>query len=229
MNQRRKAVVSPEVRASVQHAAAAASLQSPDNIVQPNSGIEKIIIDNSGNRGGLILAGAIALWSLWPQDLFPGFLSVLRDNDLIRRQSVIATASGTGESQYSYFLYRDLNYTLFQNNSRFMVPAVPQVVNGVKDAYLNQFFDDFGDTSAGVTPFIIPPFEGTDYVFVSNSICASTCFIFSSYLFEKYSFDGGAKDSETTDFYQILAELELAGLQDDLAAPQPFPVAANFR
>jgi C-terminal processing protease CtpA/Prc len=31
------------------------------------AGVEKIIVDNSGNRGGFIFAGAIALWSLWPQ------------------------------------------------------------------------------------------------------------------------------------------------------------------
>jgi hypothetical protein len=88
-----------------------------------------------------------------------------------------------------------------------------------------------------------------DYVLVSNSICASTCSVFSSYLFQKHGvrsavfggpptarhsqFDGGVKGSEVTDFDSVLFELELAGLQDDPAAPQPFPVEAslsmNFR
>ncbi|KAJ6580807.1 hypothetical protein B0H19DRAFT_982374 [Mycena capillaripes] len=213
------------------------------------AGVEKIIVDNSGNRGGFIFAGAIALWSLWPQDLYPGFPAVFRDSDLIRRESAIAAASGTGQSEYSYFFYRDLNYVLLQNNTQFMDPAVPQTVNGVKDAYSKQFLDDFGDSSADVTSFTEPPFNGTDMVFVANSICASTCSIFSSYLFQKHGvrsavfggtpsstvsqFDGGVKGSEVTDFDSVLFELENAGLQDDPAAPQPFPVSAsltmNFR
>ncbi|KAJ7777128.1 hypothetical protein B0H16DRAFT_1449266 [Mycena metata] len=213
------------------------------------AGVEKIIVDNSGNRGGFIFAGAIALWSLWPQDLFPGFPAVFRDSDLIRRESDAAAASGLGESEYSYFFYRDLNYVLLENNTQFMDPPVPQIVNGVKDAFSKQFFDDFGDNSTTVTNFTTPPFAGSDYVFVANSICASTCSIFSSYLFQKHGvrsavfggtptattsqFDGGVKGSEVTDFDSILGELELAGLQDDPAAPQPFPVeislTMNFR
>ncbi|KAF7345502.1 hypothetical protein MVEN_01568700 [Mycena venus] len=208
------------------------------------AGVEKIIVDNSGNRGGFIFAGAIALWSLWPQDLYPGFPAVFRDSDLIRRESDAAAASGLGESEYSYFFYRDLNYVLLQNNSQFMDPPVPQVVNGVKDAYSKQFLDDFGDNSTAVTNFTTPPFEGQDYVFVANSICASTCSIFSSYLFQKHGvrsavfggtpsstisqFDGGVKGSEVTDFDEIISELDLAGLDDDPAAPQPFPVSASF-
>ncbi|KAJ7173416.1 hypothetical protein C8R46DRAFT_1215363 [Mycena filopes] len=213
------------------------------------AGVEKIIVDNSGNRGGFIFAGAIALWSLWPQDLYPGFPAVYRDSDLIRRESDVAAASGLGESEYSYFFYRDLNYVLFKNNTQFMDPPVPQVVNGVRDAYSKQFLDDFGDNSSAVTSFTTPPFAGEDYVFVANSICASTCSIFSSYLFQKHGvrsavfggtpsattsqFDGGVKGSEVTDFDSVIAELELAGLQDDPAAPQPFPIEAsltmNFR
>ncbi|KAJ7863154.1 hypothetical protein B0H13DRAFT_2282130 [Mycena leptocephala] len=190
------------------------------------AGVEKVIVDNSGNRGGFIFAGAIALWSLWPQDLYPGFPAVFRASDLIKRESDVAAASGAGESEYSYFFYRDLNYVLLQNNSQFMDPPVPQVVNGVKDAYSKQFLDDFGDSSAAVTNFTEPPFAGTDYVFVANSICASTCSVFSSYLFQKHGvrsavfggtpsstlsqFDGGVKGSEVTDF------------------DEPFPVEASF-
>jgi len=215
------------------------------------AGVEHILVDNSGNRGGFIEAGAIALSSLWPQDLYPGFPAVFRDSDLIRRQSDIAAASpDTAESQYFYGFYRDLNYVLLQNNSQFMDPPVPQVVNGVQDAYSKQFLDDFGDSSAGVTAFTTPPFEGKDYVFVANSICASTCSVFSSYLFQKHGvrsavfggtptsaisqFDGGVKGSEVTDYDSIIFELELAGLQDDPAAPKELPIAAsgftmNFR
>jgi hypothetical protein len=125
-----------------------------------------------------------------------------------------------------------------------MDPPVPQVVNGVKDAYSKQFLDDFGDSSAAVTNFTEPPFAGTDYVFVANSICASTCSVFSSYLFQKHGvrsavfggtpsstlsqFDGGVKGSEVTDFDEVIFELELAGLDSDPAAPQPFPVEASF-
>ncbi|KAF8211047.1 hypothetical protein K438DRAFT_1959247 [Mycena galopus ATCC 62051] len=208
------------------------------------AGVEKIIVDNSGNRGGFIFAGAIAMWSLWPQDLYPGFPAVFRASDLIRRESDVAAASGLGESEYSYFFYRDLNYVLFQNNSQFMDPTVPEVVNGVRDAYSKTFFDDFGDSSAAVTNFTTPPFAGEDYVFVANSICASTCSIFSSYLFQKHGvrsavfggtpsstisqFDGGVKGSEVTDFDEVIFELQLAGLDSDPAAPQPFPAAASF-
>ncbi|KAJ7236441.1 hypothetical protein B0H12DRAFT_128022 [Mycena haematopus] len=213
------------------------------------AGVEKIIVDNSGNRGGFIFAGAIALWSLWPQDLYPGFPAVFRESDLIRRESDVAAASGLGESEYSYFFYRDLNYVLLQNNSQFMATPIPQVVNGVPDAYSKQFFDDFGDSSAAVTNFTTPPFAGSDYVFVANSICASTCSIFSSYLFQKHGvrsavfggtpsspisqFDGGVKGSEVTDFDSVIFELQLAGLDSDPAAPKPFPISAsltmNFR
>ncbi|KAJ6568435.1 hypothetical protein DFH09DRAFT_1155389 [Mycena vulgaris] len=208
------------------------------------AGVKHILVDNSGNRGGFIFAGAIALWSLWPEDLYPGFPAVFRESDLIRREAAVAAASGAGNSEYSYFFYRDLNYTLLQNNSQFMEPPVPQVVNGVKDAYSQQFLDDFGAGSSDVTNFTTPPFEGKDYVFIANSICASTCSVFSSYLFQKHGvrsavfggtpsstvsqFDGGVKGSEITDFDSVLFELELAGLQDDPAAPQPFPVEASF-
>ncbi|KAJ6465196.1 hypothetical protein C8R47DRAFT_1155284 [Mycena vitilis] len=208
------------------------------------AGVQKIIVDNSGNRGGFIFAGAIALWSLWPQDLYPGFPAVFRDSDLIKRESDVAAASGSGESEYTFSFYRDLNYVLLQNNSQFMDPPVPQVVNGVKDAYSKQFLDDFGDNSSAVTNFTVPPFNGTDMVFVANSICASTCSIFSSYLFQKHGvrsavfggtpsstlsqFDGGVKGSEVTNYDSVIAELELAGLQDDPAAPQPFPISADF-
>ncbi|KAJ7303028.1 hypothetical protein DFH08DRAFT_815332 [Mycena albidolilacea] len=208
------------------------------------AGVEKIIVDNSGNRGGFVIAGATALWSLWPQDLYPGFPAVYRDSDLVRRESDFAAASGLLESEYSYSFYRDLNYEPFQNNSQFLDPPVPQVVNGVQDAYSKQFLDNFGDSSADVTNFTTPPFAGEDYVFVANSICASTCSLFSSYLFQKHGmrsavfggtpsatvsqFDGGVKGSEITSYDEILFELELAGLDTDPAAPQPFPISAAF-
>ncbi|KAF8129688.1 hypothetical protein K438DRAFT_1788957 [Mycena galopus ATCC 62051] len=194
------------------------------------AGVEKIIVDNSGNRGGYIFAGAIAM-----------------GHSGRRRESDVAAASGLGESEYSYF-YRDLsmrpNYVLFQNNSQFMNPTVPEGVNGVWDAYSKKIFDDFGDSSAAVMNFTTPPFADEDYVFVTNSICASTCSIFSSYLFQKHGvrsavfggtpsstisqFDGGVKGSEVADFDEVIFELQLAGLDSDPAAPQPFPVAASF-
>ncbi|KAJ7498139.1 hypothetical protein B0H11DRAFT_1998840 [Mycena galericulata] len=214
------------------------------------AGVEHILVDNSGNRGGFIFAGAIALWSLWPQDLYPGFPAVLRDSDLIRRESDVAASTSDLSSEYDFANYRDLNYVLLKNNSQFLDPPVPQTVNGVKDAFSKQFFDDFGPGSSSVTNFTTPPFAGTDYVIVANSICASTCSVFSSYLFQKHGvrsavfggtpssvisqFDGGVKGSEVTDYDSILGELELAGLQDDPAAPQPLPISTtsftmNFR
>jgi C-terminal processing protease CtpA/Prc len=36
------------------------------------AGVKHVLLDISGNRGGYIQAGAIALWSLWPRDLYPG-------------------------------------------------------------------------------------------------------------------------------------------------------------
>ncbi|KAJ7227187.1 hypothetical protein GGX14DRAFT_628700 [Mycena pura] len=208
------------------------------------AGVEHILIDNSGNRGGFIAAGAIALWSLWPNDLFPGFPAVFRESDLIRRQSDEAASTMNQNSEYFYGFYRDLNYVLLQNNSQFMDPAVPQVVNGVQDTFSHQFLDDFGANSSAVTNFTEPPFEGKDYVMVANSVCASTCSVFSSYLFQKHGvrsavfggtpnsqvsqFDGGVKGSEVTDYDSILFELETAGLQDDPEAPQPLPVEVSF-
>ncbi|KAF7317579.1 hypothetical protein MKEN_00844900 [Mycena kentingensis (nom. inval.)] len=208
------------------------------------AGVEHIIIDNSGNRGGFIFAGAIALWSLWPQDLYPGFPAVFRDSDLIRRQSDVAAQTENLNSEYLFEFYRDLNYVLLQNNSQFMDPPVPQVINGVKDAYSQQFLDDFGNSSADVTSFTEPPFEGKDYVFVANSICASTCSVFTSYLFQKHGVrsavfggtpaasvsqvDGGVKGSEVTEYESILFELETLGLEDDQDAPQPLPVEVSF-
>ncbi|KAJ7023144.1 hypothetical protein C8F04DRAFT_190724 [Mycena alexandri] len=213
------------------------------------AGVKHILIDNSGNRGGYIFAGAVALWSLFPTDLYPGFPAVLRDAELARQESV-AAASGSGDlnSEYYYGFYRDLNYNLFTNNSQFMDPPVPKTVNGVPDAYSQPFFDDFGAAS-DVTNFTAPAFDGVDYVIVANSICASTCSIFSSYLFQKHNvrsavfggtpvalssqFDGGVKGSEVTNFESVIGELSLAGLSDAPNAPQPFPINAdlsmNFR
>ncbi|KAJ7483449.1 hypothetical protein FB451DRAFT_1555414 [Mycena latifolia] len=208
------------------------------------AGVEHIIVDNSGNRGGLLVAGATAIWSLWPQDLYPGFPAVFRDSDLIRRQSDNIAATNQTGSEYLFSNYRDLNYVSLKNNSQFLDPPVPQVVNGVQDAYSKPFFDNFGPGSSSLTNFTAPPFEGKDYVLVANSICGSTCSIFSSFLFQKHGlrsavfggtpsssvsqFDGGVKSSEVIDFESILFELELAGLQDDPAAPQPFPIEATF-
>ncbi|KAJ6623295.1 hypothetical protein B0H10DRAFT_2213682 [Mycena sp. CBHHK59/15] len=212
------------------------------------AGVKHILIDNSGNRGGYIYAGAVALWSLWPQDLYPGFPAVYRDGELIRREAAAAAATQDQNSEYFYGFYRDLNANLLTHSTQFMDPPVPQRINGVMDAYSQPFFDDFG-TADSVTNFTAPPFEGIDYVMVANSICASTCSIFSSYLFQKHGvrsavfggtptasisqFDGGVKGSEVTDFSSVLGELQLAGLQDEPAAPQPFPISAslslNFR
>ncbi|KAJ7493951.1 hypothetical protein FB451DRAFT_450131 [Mycena latifolia] len=207
------------------------------------AGVKHVLIDNSGNRGGYIFAGAVAMWSLFPTDLYPGFPAVFRDTDITRREAAAAAASGNQNSEYYYGFYRDLEYNLLVNSSQFMDPAVPQKVNGVADAYSQVFFDDFGAVS-DVTNFTAPPLDGLDYVIVANSICASTCSIFSSYLYQKHGvrsavfggtpsaktsqFDGGVKGSEVTEFESVLGELQLAGLQDDPAAPQPLPVSASF-
>ncbi|KAJ6568432.1 hypothetical protein DFH09DRAFT_1467450 [Mycena vulgaris] len=191
----------------------------------------------------LIFAGAIALWSLWPEDLYPGFPAVLRESDLIRREAAIAAASGAGNSEYSPPVG---NLT----GNRLHVVAKQLSIHGAACAASRQrrqgctFAHDFGAGSSDVTNFTTPPFEGKDYVFIANSICASTCSVFSSYLFQKHGvrsavfggtpsstvsqFDGGVKGSEITDFDSVLFELELAGLEDDPAAPQPFPVEASF-
>ncbi|KAJ7071721.1 hypothetical protein B0H15DRAFT_966167 [Mycena belliarum] len=203
------------------------------------AGVEHIIVDNSGNRGGFIFAGAIALWLDFRRFccpgclstqlvLYPGFPAVFRDTDLIRRQSDNVVATTETGSEYLFVNYRDLNYVPLKNNPQFMDPPVPQVVNGVKDAYSKQFFDDFGAGSFTVTNFTTPPFQGKDYVFVANSICASMCSIFSSYLFQKHGvrsavfggtpstavsqFEGSVKGSEVTDFDSVIFELELSGL-----------------
>ncbi|KAJ6621482.1 hypothetical protein B0H10DRAFT_1945299 [Mycena sp. CBHHK59/15] len=181
--------------------------------------VKHILLDIFGNRGGYIEARTIAIWSLWPTDLYPGFSAVYRVNDLIQSES-----------------------ELFTSNKHFMDPPIPQTVNGVKDAFSHPFLDDFGNSSKTPTPFTAAPFAGKDYVLVSNSICASTCSIFSSYLFQKHGvrstvfggspnstvsqFDGGIKGSEVTDFESILLELELAGLQNGTVAPQPSPIQA---
>ncbi|KAJ7853154.1 hypothetical protein B0H14DRAFT_3450379 [Mycena olivaceomarginata] len=39
------------------------------------AGVKYVLIDNSGNRSGYIYAGAVALWSLIPNDMYPAFLS----------------------------------------------------------------------------------------------------------------------------------------------------------
>jgi hypothetical protein len=184
------------------------------------------------------------LWSLWPKDLYPGFPAVFRDHDLTRRESDHADSTNDQNSEYNFRFYRDLNYTLLTSNAQFLDPPVPQTVNGVKDAYSHPFFDDFGDSSSAVTNFTDPPFAAEDYVIVANSICASTCSVFSSYLWQKHNFksavfggtpfapfsefDGGVKGSEVTEFTTVLGELQLAGLQDDPDAPQPFPIAATM-
>lgn len=125
-----------------------------------------------------------------------------------------------------------------------MDPSVPQTVNGVPDAYSQQFFDDFGNGSSGVTNFTAPPFAAKDIVLIANSICASTCSIFSSYMYQKHGvrsavfggvsgttfgqFDGGVKGSEVSNYDALLAELQLNGLAQDPQAPQPMPIQLSF-
>ncbi|KAF8210996.1 hypothetical protein K438DRAFT_2011416 [Mycena galopus ATCC 62051] len=203
IKQHRRAVVAPEAQISVRQAAGA-SARLADNLVQPNC-----------LAPFLFLLGHI---DYFHKDLYPGFPAVYRDSDLITRQAIIAAASDDIQSQYLYSNFRDLNYELFTNDSLFD-PPVPQVVNGVSDVFSKHFFDDFGNSSAALTDFDTPPFQAEDYVFVSNGICESTCSIFSSYLFQKH----GAQRLPI-----LISELELAGLQDDPAAPQPFPISATF-
>ncbi|KAJ7230391.1 hypothetical protein GGX14DRAFT_553873 [Mycena pura] len=208
------------------------------------AGVKHILIDISGNRGGYIKVGAIAIWSLWPRDLYPGFPAVYRVNDLIGRMSDAVAVTNESASEYFYGSYMSQNYTPLTSNEQFMDPPVPLTVNGVQDAYSHPFLDNFGKSSTAVTKFTSPPFAGTDYVLVSNGICASTCSIFSSYLFQKHGvrsavfggapnstasqFDGGIKGAEVTDFDSILFELENAKLEKDGAAPQSLPIRASF-
>ncbi|KAJ7483348.1 hypothetical protein FB451DRAFT_1234183 [Mycena latifolia] len=212
------------------------------------AGVKHVLLDVSGNRGGYITAGAIALWSLWPHDLYPGFPAVYRIGDLIKRQADAAAMKNDTNSEYFYGNYMSQNYKPFASNKEFMGRPVSQTINGVKDAYSHPFLDNFGNSS-DLTSFTEPPFAAKDYVLVSNSICASTCSIFASYLFQKHGvrsavfggtpnstasqFDGGVKGSEVTTFDDVVFELENAGLQKDTAAPQPFPIRAtlslNFR
>ncbi|KAJ7751136.1 hypothetical protein B0H16DRAFT_1460461 [Mycena metata] len=132
------------------------------------AGVKHILIDNSGNRGGYISAGAVALWSLFPTDLYPGFPGVLRAGELARQESVAAASSADQNSEYYYGFYRDLNYNLFTNNSQFMDPPVLKTVNGVEDAYSQPCFIDFG-TASNFTNFTTPAFSGVDYVIVGGA------------------------------------------------------------
>jgi hypothetical protein len=125
-----------------------------------------------------------------------------------------------------------------------MDPPVPQTINGVADAFSHPFLDDFGPGAIAVTNFTVPPFAGYDYVIVSNSICASMCSLFSSYLFQKHGvrsavfggtpsaasgqFDGGVKGSEILFYTDILFDLKILGMLDDPAAPQELPIDATF-
>ncbi|KAF7317645.1 hypothetical protein MKEN_00852000 [Mycena kentingensis (nom. inval.)] len=218
------------------------------------AGVRHVLIDISGNRGGYINVGAIALWSLWPTDLYPGFPSVFRvGNDLIRRESASAADRQDAESEYFYGNYMSTKYHPLTSSAQFMDPPVGQLVNGVPDNYSHPFMDFFGNTSAAVTKFKKPPFAPKDYVLVSNGICASTCSIFSSYLFQKHGvrsavfggtaagarsssgvqFDAGVKGAEVTSLESILSELDNADLKHDGDAPRAFPVRAslslNFR
>ncbi|KAJ7173434.1 hypothetical protein C8R46DRAFT_1215378 [Mycena filopes] len=214
------------------------------------AGVKHVLLDISGNRGGYIAAGAIAMWSLWPQDLYPGFPAVYRaDTDLIRRQAAVAADQNDANSEYYYGNYRDEEYIPLTSNAPFMDPPVAQTINGVPDAYSHPFLDNFGNSSKALTNFSTPPFAGEDYVLVSNGICASTCSIFSSYLFQKHrvrsavfggapnsttaQFDGGVKGSEVTYLETVVHELDMAGLGNDTTAPRLLPIAGsltmNFR
>ncbi|KAJ7591835.1 hypothetical protein C8J56DRAFT_1131086 [Mycena floridula] len=151
---------------------------------ESHAGVEKILVDNSGNRGGFIFAGAISLWSLWPQDLYPRFPAVFRDLDLTR-------LTADQNSEYYFGFYRDLNYTLLTSNAQFLDPPVPQTVNGVADAYSQKFFDDFGNSSGDVTAFTAPPFVGEDYLFQKHGVRAA---VFGGTPSAKVAqFDGGVK------------------------------------
>ncbi|KAJ7591878.1 hypothetical protein C8J56DRAFT_1131163 [Mycena floridula] len=132
--------------------------------------------------------------------------------DLTHHESDAAAATADQNSEYYFGFYRDLNYTPLTSNAQFLDPPVPQTVNGVADAYSQKFFDDFGNSSADVTAFTAPPFAGEDYLQkrgVQSAVFGGTPSA------KVAQFDGGVK-------------LELAGLQDDPAAPQPFPIAVSL-
>jgi len=154
-------------------------------------GVKHLIIETSGNRGGYIAAGAIALWSLFPNDTAAGYANQYRDGPLPQLLSELAADPANGNiaqnSNYFYGWYRDLQTNqVLTNNSQFMSPPVSIEVNGVTDHFSNWVHDDFGDSSAGSTNFTVAPFAPEDIIVISNSICASTCSVFSSYLYEKH-------------------------------------------
>ncbi|KAF7298350.1 hypothetical protein MKEN_01359600 [Mycena kentingensis (nom. inval.)] len=208
------------------------------------AGVEHILIDVSGNRGGFTAAEGTAIWTLWPQDLFPAFRGAARVSDLIRRLSDVAAQTQNSDSSFFYGLYRDANYVLLQNNSQFMDPPVPQVINGIQDAFSHEIIDDFGDDSSRFTAFTAPPFAAENIAFVSNSICGSACSGVTSYFVQRHGVrsavfggtpdavvspvTGGVKDGVVADLEGILFELETAGLQDDPTAPRPLPIQATF-
>ncbi|KAJ7803198.1 hypothetical protein B0H14DRAFT_3487719 [Mycena olivaceomarginata] len=164
-------------------------------------------------------------------------------------QTPVGCGSNNTDSEYFYGNYRSEKYIPLTSNRGFMDPPIPQTINGVVDTYSYPFLDDFGNGSEAVTNFTASPFAGKDLVLVSNGICASTCSIFSSYLFQKHGvrsavsggtpnsttaqFDGDIKGSEVTDLDAILFELGMTGLKNDTAAPQPLPISTslslNFR
>ncbi|CAK5268090.1 unnamed protein product [Mycena citricolor] len=208
------------------------------------AGVRHILLDVSGNRGGFISTGALALRTLWPKDRYPGFPAVFRVSDLIRREAECASEQNNSDSEYFFGNYLSGRNERLTSNAQFMDPPVKQIVNGIPDAYSHPILDNFDSIAK---TFDEPPFADGDYVIVSNGICASTCSIFTSYLFqkhgvrsavfgaqaEKFEFDGGIKGSEITSLDDILSELDTADLADDPAAPQALPVSAsltlNFR
>ncbi|KAJ6621496.1 hypothetical protein B0H10DRAFT_2188003 [Mycena sp. CBHHK59/15] len=174
-----------------------------------DAGVEYILIDISGNRGGFINAGAIAIWSLWPQDLYPGFPSVFRDSDISRREAVLV-------------------WWIPRSSNGIFLPEQQPVYGSARsnDASSHPFFDDFG-TASDVTNFTTPPFEGKDYLSLPEA-WGPLCGLWWNTGFHDLEFNGGVKGSEITFFGDILFQLEMLNMLDDPAAPRYLPINAQF-
>ncbi|BFZ57720.1 hypothetical protein PYCC9005_004773 [Savitreella phatthalungensis] len=204
-------------------------------------GVQKIVIDFTGNGGGFIGLGFVFLLHLFPND-FPGFAQDNRVPPFLKDTVLPQVLQQKFyDSSWYYMNWTTPDRQAEPDMSFQLNVSISRLTNGLMSpmsapyyANLTDFEDEMmPSSSAGDYLFRdTAPYSPTDYVLVSNAICASTCAqVANTLLFfhnissvafggrptplARTQITGGVKGSQVFDLDSFIAELGQLG-------PHPF-------
>ncbi|KAH9169339.1 hypothetical protein EDB89DRAFT_2073032 [Lactarius sanguifluus] len=151
------------------------------------SGVTNLLIDVTYNTGGFICLALFLHQFLTATGAeFPGFQTTLRANPLAQKivKAVIQQGHNSSISFYAPDNWQFLNGTQMPLDFDYNDPSVPYIINGLDDP-TSQRFEDICPTS-NVTIPTVPPLDLNQIAIIGNGICASTCALFATVMFERH-------------------------------------------